>query len=207
MLRYDNPLYCFLNRVVDLCIVNCLFLICCVPIITYGAAKTALYSCVNRWLQDDDADAKWFFMEFKRNIRSGVFPGLVVLILMLLCLVDIHISFSLLDSYLLVFLSVLTVICLIFVKEQLFMFQASFICGKIELIKNGFLVSMAYPLRSILSGVLSLLPIYLFVQQQVTFMRVLPILLACYYSLVALLFGKMMIGPYENIKKKFRVLQ
>ena len=35
--NYDSPFFQFLNRVADLIIVNVLFLVCCVPLITVGA--------------------------------------------------------------------------------------------------------------------------------------------------------------------------
>ena len=38
----DSPVMRFLTKVADLIILNILFLICCIPIVTIGAASTAL---------------------------------------------------------------------------------------------------------------------------------------------------------------------
>ena len=42
--NYDSPIMQFLTRLTDLFILNFLFLICSIPIITIGASATALYS-------------------------------------------------------------------------------------------------------------------------------------------------------------------
>ena len=39
----DSPLMRFLSRVADIMLLNALWLLCCVPIVTAGAATTAMY--------------------------------------------------------------------------------------------------------------------------------------------------------------------
>ena len=48
LLNYDSPLIQFLNKVTDLFILNLLCLICCIPVITIGAALTAKYDVAMR---------------------------------------------------------------------------------------------------------------------------------------------------------------
>ena len=38
----DGPIFRFLNKMADLCILNLIFMICCLPVITIGASLTAL---------------------------------------------------------------------------------------------------------------------------------------------------------------------
>ena len=41
---YDNPLIRFLNKTTDLLVLNIVFLLCCLPVVTIGASLTAMYA-------------------------------------------------------------------------------------------------------------------------------------------------------------------
>ena len=45
ILRYHSPLMTFLTRLADIILLNVLWIVCSLPLITAGAATTALYSC------------------------------------------------------------------------------------------------------------------------------------------------------------------
>ena len=39
----DNKFFVFMGKIADLCMLNLLCIICCIPIVTAGASLTALY--------------------------------------------------------------------------------------------------------------------------------------------------------------------
>ena len=41
----DNKFFTFMNKVADLCILNIICLVCCIPIVTAGASITAMLLC------------------------------------------------------------------------------------------------------------------------------------------------------------------
>ena len=43
LLDPDSPIMSFLARVADLVILNVLWLLCCLPVVTAGASTTAMY--------------------------------------------------------------------------------------------------------------------------------------------------------------------
>ena len=47
-LSIDSKFIAFLTRVADLMILNMIYVLCCIPIFTIGAATTALYPVVFR---------------------------------------------------------------------------------------------------------------------------------------------------------------
>ena len=49
---YDSKLMTILNNLADLIFVNLLFIICCIPIVTIGAARAALHKVASMccWL-------------------------------------------------------------------------------------------------------------------------------------------------------------
>lgn len=65
--RFDSPLMRFFNRLADIVILNVLYVVCCLPVITAGAATTALYSCA---MNLDEPNEEPVFRRFFRVFRS-----------------------------------------------------------------------------------------------------------------------------------------
>lgn len=77
----DNPVIRFLSRVAEMMIANVLFLLCSIPIVTGGAALTAL----NRVMQsivlgEDIGVVKPFFSAFRENFRQATVGWLILLV-------------------------------------------------------------------------------------------------------------------------------
>lgn len=69
----DNWLWKPFGRVADLFLLNCLWLLCSLPVITIGAATCALYDCTARCLHGDDTA---LFARFFRTLRAELLPGI-----------------------------------------------------------------------------------------------------------------------------------
>ena len=67
--RYNSPLMNFLNRLGDLMILNILWLVCSLPVITAGAATTALCRSV---MDLDEPDQKPLLRRFFGTFRAGI---------------------------------------------------------------------------------------------------------------------------------------
>ena len=85
---YDNPVIRILNRCTDLVVLNLLFLLCCIPVVTIGAALTAMSSVTLRSVRYGDGYVvQHFFKAFRENFRRStmvwlgamLFGGLLVL--------------------------------------------------------------------------------------------------------------------------------
>ncbi|MCM1159692.1 MAG: YesL family protein [Roseburia sp.] len=78
----DGPFIAFLNKAADLVLLNFLYIICCIPVVTIGAATTALYYVTLRMAKNEEGYiTKDFFRSFKENFRQAT-----VIWLILLCL-------------------------------------------------------------------------------------------------------------------------
>lgn len=86
----DNAFVRACERVLDLLILNLLFLLSCLPLVTIGVAKMALYQ-VSRDLKTYKrlAIVSSYLEAFKKNFRKGLGLGLVELVLSLVCLIDL----------------------------------------------------------------------------------------------------------------------
>ncbi len=74
MLRFDenSKLTGFINRLVDVLRLNLLWLACCVPVVTIGAATVAAYSVCLRMVDNEEGYVvRDFFRAFKANFRQG----------------------------------------------------------------------------------------------------------------------------------------
>lgn len=76
----DSPLWRALTKVADLIWLNILFVICCIPVFTVGAALSAMYSvtlkmCVN----EEGAISQDFFKAFRENFKQATILWLIML--------------------------------------------------------------------------------------------------------------------------------
>lgn len=66
--RLDSPVMRFLTLVTNLVCLNMIWLLCCLPVVTAGAATTAMYYVIFQYIsKKDDAVIKPFFSAFKDN--------------------------------------------------------------------------------------------------------------------------------------------
>lgn len=74
----DSPLYKFMNRLMDVFKLNCMWLLCSIPIVTMGAATTAAYTITLKMVNDEEGYiAGPFWREFKANLKKGSILGII----------------------------------------------------------------------------------------------------------------------------------
>lgn len=79
----DNPFLQFLAQLGDLILVNALFLICCVPIFTIGAASAALHKVTQDIAQEEKQGIiKTFFRAFRVNFKQATIAWLIAAVLL-----------------------------------------------------------------------------------------------------------------------------
>lgn len=69
--RWDSPLMRLMMLITNLVCLNVLWLLCCLPVITAGAATTAMYYVVFQYItKQDDSVLRPFFKAFKENFKT-----------------------------------------------------------------------------------------------------------------------------------------
>lgn len=77
----DSPLYKFMNRLMDVFKLNCMWLLCSLPIVTMGAATTAAYTITLKMVDDEEGYiAGPFWREFKANLKKGSILGIIAMV-------------------------------------------------------------------------------------------------------------------------------
>ncbi len=76
----ENPFWQGLSVVADMLLLNLLTLLCCVPVITMGAAFTAMNDVVIHIIRrEDNGILKSYGRAFRQNLTKGILYGLIVL--------------------------------------------------------------------------------------------------------------------------------
>lgn len=82
----------FLGKIGDIIILNLLFVICSIPIITIGISYTSMeYAFLKQLREPDAAAGKAFFHSFRRNFRQSTLAWLLILLLLFIFSVDINV--------------------------------------------------------------------------------------------------------------------
>ena len=89
ILKPDSPVMDFVRTVTNLVIVNILFMICSIPIITFGAAYSAKYYVAMKVIRGEGTGVFIpFFKAFKRNFKQSTAVWIVMLVAIFLIIFD-----------------------------------------------------------------------------------------------------------------------
>lgn len=79
-MQLDNPVINFLNKMTDLILLNLLFLVCCIPVVTIGPAITAMYYVNLRSIRYGDGYVvRTFFRAFRESFKQSFTAGLMTM--------------------------------------------------------------------------------------------------------------------------------
>lgn len=200
----DNGFWRAMNRVADIFILNVLFIICSLPIVTIGASATALYTVTLRIVRDEESYiVKGFWKAFKDNFKQSMIIWLIMLLVGAFLGVDLYLTsvmeLSLMNifKYIFYFITFLYVITLSFV----FPVQSRFDNTIKNTIKNALIMGIAHFLPwTILIVVLNALPILLALYFTTMFLAIgIPLFLLCGFGAIAFFNSKM----FNRIFKKY----
>ncbi len=206
--NYESKFMQAMLTLADMIILNICYLICCIPVVTISAAQAGLYTGI-RSMQDPEDDRsvfKAFFRGFADGIVTSCIAGTVVLIAQA---VSIWVFFYAYYYYgsnnalLPLILSIVLMAVIYITHSILGAFHSRFGCTVGQLIRNAFFVAFAYPLRSLLVGILTILPLAVLMIMPKVFMGGVIAFLAIYYSTAVLLSSMLLKKPFTRLEKSF----
>lgn len=160
----DSPAGKFVIRICDLIFLNVLYILCCIPIFTMGAANTALnYVAMKMAREENDGVFSEFFSSFRRNFKqslplTGIWLGTGLFILGNIYVFN-HWDFGIWSGgkYILYVALVLHFILFTYV----FPVFARFDNTVKNTLRNSRLLAMQYPLNTVVAGIINGLPFLL----------------------------------------------
>lgn len=164
---YDSKFFAGMTKVSDTIIINILFVICSIPIVTIGASITALYSVSMKITRDEDVyAAKEFIKQFKQNFKQSTIIWLILLVVGLFIGLDFYLcSLMSNDTMGMVFKFVFTLVSVVlaFVLIYAFPLTARFENSIKNTLSNSILMSIQHLPYTLIMVVLTSAPILAFI--------------------------------------------
>lgn len=184
----------------DFLTVNLLYVLCCLPGITVGAASCALYAEGFSFIEHGDMSGRSFLKNLVKQLGVGI--GSIILGGLMGSLLMLNMYWALLFQFpgwfpLLFFWGILLLFMLLMLP-QMFLFQAKFQCSYRMLLKNAVRVTVAHPLRAAVAAVALYSPVLCFVFFPGLFTVVGLLFVTFYFSLVGYFSAKIMMPIYHK---------
>ena len=146
-LDIDGPVITFLTNVVDLFLLNLLCLICCIPIVTAGAAITAKYDVAMRMARKEAPTVfRPYFKAFRANFKVSTKVWLVQLALILILAADWYLQFRSVESAMtgpvLRILLIVVSVFILFLNMTVYPLIARYETGAINAVKSAMIFSL-----------------------------------------------------------------
>ena len=119
----DNRLMRALSRLFDLMILNIITVALCIPVITAGAALTAMHAVLIQIVEDREGYIiRGYFVKFRENFKKATLIWLIVLVVSVLLALDFRIVNAIEGSMGSVMTTALTVVAVIYVMIVQYVF-------------------------------------------------------------------------------------
>ncbi len=200
LLSYDGLLARGVRAIWRHFVISMCFVLCCLPVVTIGAASTAMCS-IHLPSSDDSGVLKKYFSAFKNNFSQATLIWLIFLGPLLLLCASLYLSFMFTfpGSYV---MRIMTPIC-----SSLFMSTISYVFplqARYEnpirtTIRNAFVLGIFAFLPGLLMSAITLLPIILFLLNLDIFIYVLPLWQVAGFSLTAMINSAICMSVFSRL--------
>ena len=191
-----------MGRAADLMILNIVFIICCLPVVTIGASLTALHYVTLKMVRNEESYiVKSFFKSFKQNFKQATIINLIMLLFGGLLYLDLNIINNMSGSM----ASVLHVLFITFgivyfvIFLYLYPVLAKFYNTIRHTFRNAFLMSIRHLPYTVLMALITAAPVAIFfipTAQVQSIVLLLFILMG--FSLEAFINGHFLVKIFDN---------
>ena len=187
LFNMDNKFFSMMGRAADLMILNIVFIICCLPIVTIGASLTALHYVTLKMVRNEESYiVKSFFKSFKQNFKQATIINLIMLLFGGLLYLDLNIINNMSGS-------------MASVLHVLYPVLAKFYNTIKHTFRNAFLMSIRHLPYTVLMALITAAPVAIFfipTAQVQSIVLLLFILMG--FSLEAFINGHFLVKIFDN---------
>ena len=178
----------------NLVMLNILWLVCCIPVVTAGAATAALYHTVFQFHDKvDDAVLRPFFHGFRSNFKQATFLLLPLLGLLGLLGFDMVYLISRGKGTAMLFLLILAALLVMAILAHLFPLIARFEMDTKALLRTAFSLAILHLPATLLVIALTLLPAFLLALFPAQFLQFGVAWAGVWFAAIAYFFGKFLL--------------
>ena len=147
----ESPIVQKLSFFFDFMMINMIYILCCVPIVTIGAATAALHKVAQAIVYDtDNGIFKTFFRAFRENFKRGTAVWLVLLLAAGICGLDLYFA-NQMDSNAARVIALLGMVAVAMTAVSVFILVARFENTWGNHLKNALLLSLSHAPRALLA--------------------------------------------------------
>ena len=197
----DSKFMKIMGRIGDLILLNFCYIITCIPIITIGAATTALYTvCFRLGTDREEGTIRSYFSAFKDNFKQATLLWLILLLILVTAFLNTWLFYlmPLPMHYAYVVFAILFILAF-FIFSYAFPLMSQFDnCNK-AIFKNALIMGLGYLPRTILIAALNILPWVLLLINLYGFLQMSFLWVMLYFSTAAFLNTKLfhkVFAPY-----------
>ncbi len=150
MFQIGGPLWRFLSLLGDMVIIHVVWLICCLPVVTFGPATVAAHYVAMKIVRDEGRGViREFFKSFKQNFRQGLVLGILFLFVGGFLGLDFYLCIEKMEAsnmFKFVMLAALCVLTILYLFEFLYIWAvvARFENTIKQTIINAFFIAMSH---------------------------------------------------------------
>lgn len=197
----DNKFFAFMGRVGDLMILNILWLVCSLPLVTMGASTAALYYATLKMARNEDSyPARMFLHSLRQNLRQGICLTLIFFALGAILFVDIQVCLSMASQIGQLLTAVFFLLTCLFAITLSYAFPvlAQFENSLKAILKNSLLMSICHLPYTVAVLALDLVPILLFFLSPYYFFLSIPAWLLAGFALIAWINAKLFVKVFKR---------
>lgn len=174
---YDNLFFRFLSKVADLIVLNVLFLLFSIPLVTIGASLTAAHFAALKLYREEGHVFGNFWKSFRENFKQSTIIWLLYLIYLAITCSSCIRLFSGEETMGIIMQGTLLAAIVLSISFALWVFplQSKFVNPIKRTVRNAFIMMFKHILRTILMLIVSVLPLLLSV-------KLLPLMLLLGFS-------------------------
>lgn len=176
----DNKFFRFMGRLADLCILNVLCILCCIPVVTAGASITAMFYVTMKMVRNEEAYiARSFFKSFKENFRQATVINIIMLVIAGVLYVDFRVAKSMPGTASTVFQYLFLIFAILYVMLFTYIYPvlAKFYNSIKNTFRNAILMSVRHLPYTVLMIIVSICPVLVFYIQSARAQSMLLLLL------------------------------
>ena len=205
LFHYENPFIQFLVRVGDLMILNALFILCSLPVVTLGASLTAMHRVTQNMLfEQEEPIIKSFFRAFRQNFKQSTLAWLVELVVIVSLVCDVLLVMAYFDGGLAKAMYILVAVLAILVVgvfSYLMPLIARYENGMRQQVNNAVVLAIIKLPKTVLLMLLNLLPVILLLISVPVFVQTLIFWVIIGFAFVSFLTSSILKPVFQQLEK------
>lgn len=196
---HDGVLFRITERLGNLILLNLLYLIFCIPIVTIGPATVALHYVTLKYAANEE-DRVWepFIHSFKQNLKQGIIVGLLTAVVGVFLAFDLYYIYQMvsagqtLDKVALVLVSLA---CIVYLMATAYIYPllARYENSIRQMLRTATILAIRHLPATVCMAIISAAPILMLMYTPLTFMLALSFYFFIGFSAIAFLQDKLIV--------------